>query len=188
MPRLSRRRPPRARRAAPEPGLLVAAGVVRRPFGLRGLVYVHPDPDVADPFPPGRTYDVQGAEGLPASLTVAESVLHGHRRVVRFEGVDDRDGAVALRDAVLVRAARAGDLDDDAFWTADLVGSSVVTDGVEVGTVTAVTDGTAHDYLVIADRSGREVLVPAVAELVAVERGRVIVAPVPGLLDPEQQE
>jgi 16S rRNA processing protein RimM len=161
----------------------VAVGVVRRPFGLDGEVFVHPDPDLGEDFPAGRRYRVAGHAQL-TELTVTDSWVHRGLQVVRFAEVADRDAALALRDAVLWRAADADDLDEDAFWTEDLVGRPVVdAEGHPLGNVDGVLDGTAHDYLVVGD-----VLVPAVADLVTVEPDRVVVRPPPGLFDPESGE
>lgn len=157
----------------------VTAGVVGKPLGLRGEVYVHPDPDLADAFGPGATYRAGGR-----SLTVASSRLHGNRRVVRFEGVEDRDAAEALRGAELVVTREAFDLDEDAFWADELLGRPVVTsEGTPAGTLVGVADGPAHDYLVVRVPDGRELLVPAVDELVEVTAERIVVAALPGLLD-----
>lgn len=168
----------------------MAAGVVRRPFGLRGEVYVHPDPDVADPFPVGQSYravgegDAQPGEDSAPMLTVVSSAVHKGLQIVRFDGVDDREQATALRDLVLWRAAAATDLDDDAFWADELIGRAVVdADGDPVGTLTGLRDGPAHDYLVVTDARGREVLVPAVSDLVDVQADRVVLTPLSGLFD-----
>lgn len=159
----------------------VAVGVVGKPLGLRGEVYVQPDPDVGEQFPPGATY----AAG-DRTLTVAASRLHGNRRVVRFAGVEDRKDAEALRGAVLTLDRADVNLAADAFWTDDVVGRAVVTvEGERVGTLAEVTDGAAHDYLVIARPDGRELLVPAVDELVEVTADHIVVQLLPGLLDEE---
>lgn len=164
----------------------VVVGVVRKPFGLHGEVFVHPDPDLDDAFPVGARYDLAGR---PGPVTVRESWLHKGLRVVRFDGVEDRDAAAALRGAVLSRAASAGDLDEEAFWADDLVGRPVVDpDGHRLGTLAGVQDGTAHDYLVIAAPDGHEIPVPAVEELVRVEGDRIVVQPVPGLLDLDEAD
>lgn len=164
----------------------VVAGVVRRPFGLRGQAFVHPDPDLGDAFPPGAVYR---SERGP--LTVAESMLHRGMRIVRFAGVEDRDGAVALRDLVLERDAAPDDLDaddGDAFWSDQLLGRPVTSpEGAPLGTVADLRDGAAHDYLVVAVPGGREVLVPAVADLVEVTADGVVVRPLPGLFDDEDE-
>jgi 16S rRNA processing protein RimM len=169
----------------------VAVGVVRRPFGLQGAVFVHPDADLEEPFPARRTYRVAGAAGpdAPAQLTVADSFVHRGLQVVRFAEVGDREAALALRDAVLWRQAQRDDVDPDTFWADDLVGKPVVDSrGRRLGAVAGVLDGTAHDYLAVTDREGNEVLVPAVAEMVTVERERVVVRPPRGLFDPASAE
>jgi len=160
----------------------VAVGVVRRPFGLRGAVFVHPDPDVPEDFAPGTVFAT--ARG---PLTVAETLDHRGMRVVTFAGVGDRDAAAGLRDLVLERDASADDLDTDdaeAYWTDQVVGLPVTDPaGARLGTVDGLLDGTAHDYLAVRTPDGREVLVPAVAALVEVARDRVVVQPLPGLFD-----
>lgn len=163
----------------------VAAGVVSKAFGLRGEVFVHPDPDLGDPFDVGSAYRTRtpaGGRGTPTILTVAASLLHAGRRVVRFRGVADRSGAEVLRGLVLVRDADAGDLDPDAVWADDVVGLPVVDPhGDPLGTVAALEDGPAHDYVVVRATGGATVRVPAVAELVEITPDRVVVRPVPGL-------
>ncbi|HVM15793.1 MAG TPA: ribosome maturation factor RimM [Egibacteraceae bacterium] len=159
----------------------VAVGVVGKPLGLRGEVYVQPDPDVGEQFPPGATYTAGDR-----TLTVAASRMHGNRRVVRFAGVEDREQAEAMRGAVLTLDRADVALDEDAFWTDDVVGREVVTvAGEPVGTLADVTDGAAHDYLVISRPDGRELLVPAVDELVEVTPDHIVIRPLPGLLDGE---
>lgn len=160
----------------------VTVGVVRRPFGLRGAVFVHPDPDVGEDFAPGTVFTT--ARG---PMTVASSMDHRGMRIVTFAGVGDRDGAVALRDLVLERDASADDLDAEdaeAYWTDQVVGLPVTDPtGAPLGTVGGLLDGTAHDYLAVRTPGGREVLVPAVAALVEVTRDRVVVQDLPGLFD-----
>lgn len=159
----------------------VAVGVIGKPLGLRGEVYVQPDPDVGEQFPPAATYRAGGR-----TVTVVTSRMHGNRRVVRFAGVDSRTEAEVLRGTVLTVDRAAVELDDAAFWTEDIVGRDVVTAaGERVGTLAGVADGAAHDYLVITGVDGREVLVPAVDELVEVTAERIVVQPLPGLLDEE---
>lgn len=156
----------------------VAVGVVGKPLGLRGEVYVLADPDLGVEFAPGATF-----RAGPHTVTVATSRLHGNRRVVRFDGVETREAAEALRGLVLTAAREDLDLASDAFWADELIGLPVLTAaGAPVGTVTGVADGAAHDYLVVADEDGQELLIPAVDQLVDVTTERIVVQPVPGLL------
>lgn len=158
----------------------VVVGVVAKALGLRGEVFVRPDPDVAHDFAPGRHYP----RATGGDLVVASSRLHSGRRVVRFEGVADRDGAEALRGTSLTVDRDDVQLDADAFWNDELLGREVVDEaGVLIGVLEATLDGPAHDYLVVARPDGGEVLVPAVAALVDLAGDPVVVRAIPGLLD-----
>jgi 16S rRNA processing protein RimM len=165
---------------------LVVAGVVGKPFGIRGEVFVFPDPDIADEFAVGNHYPIMGTPviGTPDELRVAASRDHGGRRIVRFEGVEDRNAAQALRGVVLGVPRSRVWVTEDAVWTADLIGREVVDDsGSCVGIVGGALDGTAHDYLVVIRPNGEELLIPAVVELVDIDVDPIVVHPIPGLLD-----
>ena len=97
--------------------------------------------------------------------------------VVRFAGVVDRDGAEALRGAVL--SAPALDTLEGELWVHELVGREVVDRGGQaLGRVVAVQANPAHDLLVL---EGGE-LVPTA--FVVEQRAEELVVDVPeGLLD-----
>ncbi|WP_370327930.1 ribosome maturation factor RimM [Euzebya sp.] len=166
----------------------VVVGRVGKPFGVRGEVYVFADPDLDDPFDPGTAYAAAGRGTLVGgTLVVDRSRDHSGRLVVAFEGVEDREGAEALRGTVLTRDRGAVALDEGAVWVADLIGRTVVdTDGRVVGVVEAVADGHAHDYLRLARPDGGEAVIPLVADLVDTDADPIVLAPVPGLLDPDE--
>ena len=172
-----------------------AIGVVGPPHGLSGEVYVQPDPDLGHLLEPGRRCAIAHHE-----VEIAAVRTHRGRVLVRFDGVEGRDQAEALRHEP-VRVPRADvPRDDDDVWVEELVGCEVVdADGRVRGWVRDVIDGPAHDWLVVAvhapaagaeaaseppaDATAREVRVPCVPELVVVEGSRLVVADLPGLLD-----
>ncbi len=157
----------------------VVVGVVGKPLGLKGEVFVRPDPDIAHEFAVGDVFDASGRR-----LVVAAARSHSGRQVVHFESVDSREAAEALRGTVLEVARAAVALDSDSFWNDDLLGREVVDDsGAVVGVVESTLDGAAHDYFVVARPDGGEVLIPAVADLIEVTPDRIVVHPIPGLLD-----
>ena len=155
-------------------------GVIGKPLGLKGEVFVRPDPDVAHDFTAGETFTVEGGR----ELTVAASRSHSGRLVLRFSDVDTREQVEQLRGLVLEVSRDEVALDEDTFWNDDLLGREVVDDkGELVGVLEATMDGAAHDYLVVARPDGAEVLIPAVAELVDITADSIVVKPIPGLLD-----
>lgn len=158
----------------------VIVGVIAKPLGLRGEVFVRPNPDVGHEFAPGESFTVAPER----RIVVAEARLHSGRQVVRFEGVATREAVEELRGTVLTVPRASVSLDEDAFWNDELLGREVVDDNGELlGVLEATLDGAAHDYLVVARPDGGEVMVPAVAELVDISADRIVIHAIPGLLD-----
>lgn len=165
--------------------MLVVIGRVARAHGIRGEVTVDARTDEPERrFAPGSSVVCGGR-----TLTIAAARPHSGRWLVTFREVADRNGAEALHGTLLETEVDPDELpdDEDDYYDHQLVGLRAVHGGREVGTVTAVLHLPAQDTLAI-DVDGREVLVPFVAALVPevdLEAGRLVVAEVPGLLDPE---
>lgn len=172
--------------------MIVTVGRVTRAHGIRGDVTVEVRTDTPDErFAAGRTLITEPASAGP--LTVRQSRWHSGRLLVRFENVDDRDAAEALRGTVLQTEIDDDErLDDpEEFYDHQLEGLQVVTvAGNKVGTVGEVIHAPAQDVLVVRHPRGGESLVPFVADIVPevdLDSGTVIVDPPPGLLEPETQ-
>jgi 16S rRNA processing protein RimM len=139
-----------------------------------------------------RSLVLLGTDGapLPGEREV-ESVRAGRPGELRMRlaGVASREAAQAL--AGLRLGAPPEQLEPLAegehYWF-QLVGCAVQThDGRALGTVRALWQTGAADVLVVEDETGREVLLPAAADLlreVDVERGRIVIEVPEGLLDP----
>jgi 16S rRNA processing protein RimM len=146
---------------------------IAKPHGLRGEVVVVPITNRPERFAPG----VLLFDG-DRPLRIATVRPHQQRWLVRFEGVDDRTGADALRGVVLTAEA-LGPAPEGELWVHEAVGASVTdTHGVAHGTVVAVEANPAHDLLVLDDGT----LVPIVF-VVEHRPGVVIVDPPEGLFD-----
>lgn len=103
------------------------------------------------------------------------------RAAMRFEGVDDRDAAEALRGAVLT-GDRLGSLGEDEWWAHEIIGSEIVeVNGRERGWVAAVQANPAHDLLVTSEGY----LVPVVF-VVATAGRRVVIDPPAGLFEAQE--
>lgn len=180
----------------------VEIGRIVAPQGVKGEVRVYPSSDFPERFlEPGERWLKR-----PRSLTPETIELVRGRHidgkglyVVQIAGVNSRDEAEALRDAVLlVPAGDRPQLDPDEFYVADLVGLRVIVQatGDEIGTVTDIfaagNDLLEVTYYPAVDQNSqpakpRKVLVPFVAAIVPVvnlgERYLEINPPA-GLLDP----
>ena len=154
-------------------GARLEVGRIGRAHGLRGDVVITPVTNIPERFAPGSTLWVDGEP-----YVIASARPNQHRFVVRFEGVDDREGADALRSR-LVEADPLGDAPEGEFWVHELIGSEVRDrSGATLGTVVAVEANPAHDLLVLDGGA----LVPMVF-VVSSESGVVVVDPPEGLFD-----
>lgn len=158
----------------------VEVGRIGKPFGIRGEVYVHPEVDLGEVI----CADAQLRSGAGQTLTVRRAHWHGERFIVHFEGVNTRNDAEALRGHVLFIDRDAIELDDDTMWVDDLIGTNVVdTEGVLVGEIIGVRDGTAHDWLILKTTDGRACLIPHVAAIIDVSSDPFVIDAPDGLLD-----
>ncbi len=143
------------------PPAWLRAGVVGRPHGLDGSFYV------VDPAPE--------LLAMGARVSVADRELQISRRagtdarpIVRLEGHDDRDAAVALRGTeLLVARASVPELGPDEWWAEDLEGCRVRDGERSVGTVRQLLALPSCEVLEVARESGGEnLLVPLVSDAV----------------------
>lgn len=155
------------------PDGLLEVGRIDKVHGLQGEVVVTLTSDRTERLAPGSRLWVGDTE-----REVVTSRPHQQRWLVRFAGAERREDVEALRGAVLRAAPLGGD--DGTLWVHELVGATVVlSDGTEVGTVTAVQENPAHDLLVLD--GGDLVPVVFVTDGSGLP-GRVVIDPPEGLL------
>ena len=156
---------------ADEPAERLEVGSIGKAHGLRGDVHVRLTTDRTERLDPGSelTTDDQ-------TLVVGSSRPHQNGWLVKFDGIDDRNAAEALRGTVL----RAAPIDDpDALWIHELIGAAIVeADGTERGVVESVQANPASDLLV----AGTGALVP-LTFVVEFSDGVVVVDAPAGLFD-----
>ncbi|MCQ4360200.1 ribosome maturation factor RimM [Mycobacterium gordonae] len=166
-------------------------GRIAKAHGITGELVVDvrtDDPDVR--FAPGATLRAKKPRDPgPARSYVVESARpHGARLLVRLSGVDDRDGADALRGSLFV--IDSDDLppieEPDTYYDHQLEGLRVRTSsGQDVGVVAEVLHTTGGELLSVKSEAG-EVLVPFVSAIVtsvSLDDGTLEIEPPDGLLD-----
>lgn len=142
---------------------LVVLGQVGAPTGVRGWVrlnsYTEPREGLLD-------YDdcFLCLQGDWRRARLAEGRPQGKALVGRFEGIDDRDAAIALRGAEIgVERGALPDPGEGRYYWADLEGLRVRhTDGRVLGRVNYLLATGEHDVLVVSGE--REVLIPFVPD------------------------
>ena len=166
---------------------------VGRPHGIRGEVTVEVRTDAPDErFVPGAVFDVtapgrSAARGsVPDRLTLAGVRDHNGVLLLVFDEITDRNGAEAVRGALLEADVPDDPGEPDAWYDHQLVGLRVEDpDGNLLGRVAAVEHPPAQDLLVVRRPDGVQRLVPFVAALVPtvdVAAGLLVVADPGGLI------
>jgi 16S rRNA processing protein RimM len=154
------RRPAAAAAVAP-PAERIAVGRIAAAHGLRGEVTVEVLSDVADRFAPGAVLMLSLAGAPRRHLVVETSRPHASRHkdrlLVRFQGVEDRTGAEALRRGVLeVDAAAVPPAPDGSYYQFDLVGCRCEDRRAGfLGEVIDVVAGGGGDLLRVVGPAGR---------------------------------
>ena len=161
----------------------VAVGLINGPWGLRGHVKVTPYTSNEERFRPDsvllldgapvRVLDVRRPKGYPC---------------VKFEGYHDRTAAGALAGTIIeVDESDLPELQEGEHYVYDLVGLTVVTtDGDAIGRLHEVLHTAANDVYLVRRPGAADALVPAIADVVVevdIAGGRMVIDPLPGLLD-----
>ncbi|HSM05152.1 MAG TPA: ribosome maturation factor RimM [Longimicrobiales bacterium] len=171
----------------------LAVGQVTKPHGIRGEVFVRPLTDHPEGlYAPGVVlYPAGSRRGTPdagrAPLTLATVRPFKDGFLVRFEGVEDRTQAEALRRTELLAPVEAlAPREEGEVFFHELPGMRVEdTEGVSLGKVVEVYELEPTVLLEVLTRGGK-VLIPFVADVVmevSVEERRLVVDPPQGLLE-----
>lgn len=150
-------------------------------FGIQGEVKIDPLTDFWERFRKGSRLRLKGDW-----VTVEGYREHKGRPLLRLSGVKDATAAEALQWEYLeANVADRPELDEDEFFTADLIGLRVVsTDGRELGEVDDILENPAHEILEVG-----EVLIPVVKEFITgidLDEGVITVQLIPGMLPGEE--
>lgn len=128
---------------------------------------------------------VEAPDGTAMTLNVVYIRQYGPRTAIKFEGFDTPEEVGRFRGYfVQVTRDAVHPLPDDTFYVFEVEGMPVETaSGDLVGYVVEVLSHPANDVYVV-DRNGEEVMIPAVREIVSIDRdaGKLVVQEIEGLL------
>lgn len=157
-----------AQRRAPGDADLITVGRIVAPHGLRGEVRLRLETDFPERFAGLRRAHLV-RDGAAEEIAIDAVRPHREGLLVTIRGVVDRTGAERLRDAhIAVPRADLVPLSGDSFYVFEIIGLRVRTeDGRHLGTVDEVMRGPANDVYVVRG-AGREILIPAIRQIVRV--------------------
>ena len=146
----------------------IKIGKIVNAVALRGEVKVYAYSDRKERYEELKEILVENKKGLtPYKI---QSVRYQKNIVIlKLKGVDDRNAAEALKERdIYITEADLPELPDDTFYVRDLIGCEVRDEknGSVIGKIQDVLQGAAQDVYVITLRSGKETMIPAVAEFV----------------------
>lgn len=169
-------------------GDFVFIGQILRPRGTRGKVDVLSLSDFPERFKPGlRVFLVPPLPGK-RELIVSEASSQPKGLVLAFKGLDTRNDVESLRERyIAVPKEETPKLPEGAYWVDEIVGLDVVTtEEKRIGRVKDVLKGRGQEVYIVEGDNGKEHLIPAVSEIVKkvdVEAGKILIEPIPGLLE-----
>lgn len=123
----------------------------------------------------------------PFRVPVESVRYHGNSILLKLGGYSSRDEAEHLRDQLLhVPEEEAIPLEEGEYFLYQTIGIEVYTeDGLLLGLVTDVLETGANNVFVVNGPAG-ELLIPDIEAVildVSVDSGRLIIRPIPGLLN-----
>ena len=180
------------------PKTQLRVGRLTKAHGLKGAIKVELfTDDPARRFVPGATFALQvptSSEWHGKTLELIELKFYNSHPVAFFKDVPDRTVAESLIKAILWVDHDLAEVsqEEDAWFDHQLIGLTVLRDGVKVGTVAQIDHFPAQDLLTVTTDNG-DVLVPfvkAIVPSVDINAGTLTVTPPTGLFEelPEETE
>ena len=161
----------------------VLIGQITAPVGIKGEIRVFPYTDRNSRFSDIKKVYVGDGETL---YTIQRCRPDKDLVVIKLAEVSDRNTSETLRGKKIYALKEEYILDDDSYFTDDLIGCTVVSDeGLELGILTDVIQNTAQDIYEIRKPDGKTFLVPAVKEFITrvdVEKKLIAIHLIEGLL------
>ena len=139
-------------------------GKITNTHGIMGEVRVEPWADSPDFLCKFKTLYV-GKTQWP--IQVERARVHKHMAILKFEGITDMNGALAMKNQVLYIARKDANLPQGHFFLADLMGLEVreADTGTVLGSIADVLTPPANNVYVVKG-GARELLIPAVPDFV----------------------
>lgn len=136
-------------------------GRVVAPYGINGWLKIVPDTEQFDGLLDYSSWWL-GKDKDWRELAVKEVKVHNDVLVVKLQGIDDRDAALACKGKqIAVPKALLPKLDNDEYYWFDLIGLNVKNvQDVDFGKISDVFATGANDVVVAKTEAGVERLIP----------------------------
>lgn len=143
-------------------------GQIIASWGVKGQIKIEPLTDDLKRFKDLKTVFVKTHEDMILYKVQSAIFLKKENVVLKLEGIESMDEADRLRGYYLqVHRKDAIKLPKDRYFICDIIGLEVYTEEDEfLGTITDVLQTGANDVYIVHDKNKREILIPAIKEVV----------------------
>ncbi len=165
----------------------VELGVVTKPHGLGGEVFLHYYGEDVKLLRGNIWLKDLEKNFKPTKITRAKE--HKNQVIIKFEDINDRNGAESMRGVVLyIHENELPELADDEVYIHAILGLEIIdfNSNQRVGTLERVDFISSQEIWTIIDDVGDEILFPAVSEFVEkidLENEKIFINPPEGLLE-----
>jgi len=164
---------------------LLEVGQVVNTYGIKGFLKVVPLVDNNNQFKDFKILYIQEKKNLK-ELHIEEVKFSKNLVLLKFKGIDTIEQAEELRNYYLQAKRSDIKLEKGAHFIVDLIGLEVYTeDGELLGKLKEVLQPGANDVYIVADESKKEILLPAIPDVIKkidIEGNKMIVKLLEGLI------
>jgi 16S rRNA processing protein RimM len=145
--------------------IYLAIGFLRRPHGVQGEVIMDLHTDFPERIKTGRKVYVGEKHEV---FTIGAVRPHADGLLVKIRGFDTPETAGRFRNQwVYVQSSEVPALPEGKYYKHELIGLTVMTDANEkLGILNEVLETGANDVYVIVKEDGKEILLPAIPDVV----------------------
>ena len=164
---------------------LLEVGQIVNTYGIKGFVKVNPLVDNNNQFKDFKVLYIQDKKNLE-ELHIEEVKFSKNLVLLKFKGIDTIEQAEDLRSYYLQAKRSDIKLEKGAHFIVDLIGLEVYTQkGELLGKLKEVLQPGANDVYVVEDKSKKEILLPAIPDVIKqidIEGNKMIVKLLDGLI------
>ena len=144
---------------------LIECGKIINTHGVRGDVKIMPYADTPDEVAELKKIFVGKDK---TEYKVLSGRVHGTNVLMHLENVNDMDAAALLKNRLIYMVKDKSKLKPGQYYIADVIGLKVIDSesGEEYGEITDVYTGIANDAYEIKLKDGRQILFPAIKDVV----------------------
>ena len=154
--------------------------------GLKGVVKVNPFTDDISKFEELKYIYIQLKSELK-KVKIEQVRYNKNQVLLKLEGIDSIEEAEKYRNFYLkIEKKSQEELGEDTYYIVDLIGINVYSENDEyLGTIEDVFPTGSNDVYVVKDNLGKQILVPAIAEVVKeveLKNKKMVIKIIPGLI------